>query len=201
MSFRLAFQQRWGNNYKTYWYQEYQGTFQYDITDLIPICTERTPFKSLILGLGVRETSSIATSTTGLQKWVGITRSLLEANLSLELDKWEINQRMRLEYHYYQASTYKNFTNYRHRIFVYTPWKYTCHEINPYIGNESFFRESNQFLSGGYYENRFRIGFAGIIYKKLTSELWWQWKTIKSNTDRDNWINTYQIGLSLFLNL
>lgn len=195
---RLRTEQRWGNDYRQFWWHEYEIVFAYDPKELISACPESI-FKDFSFGAGINETTQIQANTENVRKWVWITRPILEAFLDLAWHDWRLEQRMRGEYYDYNASHYKNYGLYRHRVNIYSPWKFTRFNINPFFSNEFFFRKNTAALAGGLYENRLKVGVANDLYKTLTSELFWQWRYLKQKTGPG--INTYQIGLTLYLSL
>lgn len=199
--------QRWEDDYRKFYYQEYEVDVEYDVTKFFCQCSSKF-FKKLTMGPGYNATRQIQKNTEDEFHWVWINRSLLQANLTLSVYDWQIEQRLRGEYRQYTKSHYKDFGLCRYRLVARTPWKWTCLNIRPYLSNEWFFRENTyqeednpDGLVGGWYENRFRVGTTFDVYQDwVSTALYWQWRTIKQKPDvHPRWFNSYQIGLAINL--
>ena len=201
---RFHFEQRWGADYKKFWYEENQFILLYDLSSLFCLSKEGV-FTSLNIGPGYTHITTTQKNTHGNFHWVGLERPLLEANLGMKLFGWTINQRMRGEYNFYTRKHYKAHGAYRHRLLCLSPWKWSCYKINPYVSNEWFFRQNTYStnhphgLVGGWHENRFRVGLIGNLYKEtVTLALFWQWRILKQKPEsHPRWFNTYQEGVAL----
>lgn len=198
---------RWGSYYRKLWYQEYIPIFHYDFTPLIHF-RKPTIFTKFTFGPGYDQTYELRKNTEGVYHHIFVNKPLLEGNLFLTVQRWRLNQRMRPEYHYHCRSHYKNYLQYRHRLEVFTPWKFTKININPYLSNEWFFRKNSYSSTnhpkghvGGYYQNRFRVCLRSELSQDLMfMDLFWQWRADRKPPNTDPcWFNTYAYGLFLKL--
>lgn len=205
--FILHTEQRWGSDYRLFWYQEYEGIVLYDLSDKIKSwfnVSDESIFKKFEIGPGFTQYSQIQKNHSGNSKWAWVSRPLIESNMQFSWKDWVLKQRTRAEYQIYNTSHYDNYATGRFRSIILTPWKFTCLKINPYISNEIFVRE-NKYSStqnpngvvGGFYENRFRVGLELHPFtESLTTMLYWQWRILKQKPHSNpNWNNTYQFGL------
>lgn len=198
--FRFLNAFRWGSDYRKFYHQEYGFIFQNQLKKCLCI-PEESAITKISIGPGFISAYQLQKNTLGHFRWVYVARPLIEANVDLKITKWQCKQRMRVEFHFYGRSHYENFNVYRHRLVVYTPWKFTSWNINPYLSNELFFRKNTVHGSsgvvGGYYQNRFRIGIEmHPCSEKLSHALFWQWRLEKHRPGtHPRWFNNYMIGL------
>ncbi|MBA3239313.1 MAG: hypothetical protein H0T62_13350 [Parachlamydiaceae bacterium] len=209
-SFLFLTEQRWGSDYKLFWYQKYELIFTYDLSKRISSyfgLFPKTIFKEFSLGSGCAQISQIRKNTHDEFKWIGLTRPLIQAELKLEWKGWTFGQRLRGEYISYNASHNKSHGTCRYRLTLNFPLKWTELDISPFISNEFFFRantysKSNPHgLVGIFHEDRLRIGLKStFLVDKLTVEAWWQWRPLKQKPGTHPlWFNTYQIGATILL--
>lgn len=201
-------EQRWGSNYTLYWYQEYDLTFLYNLTEKIRAAYCLCPndlFRNFFIGGGASQISLIKKDTREKFKWVWVTRPELEMQLILGYKGWLLEQRLRAQYIYFHTDHYKNFADCRYRLILSAPTLSSCFCITPYVSNEFFVRANTWHKSkphgnvGGLFENRLRFGFdLPLIANKLDAKVWWQWRTLKQNrTESRRYNNTYQFGGTL----
>lgn len=197
-SVNLKLEQRLGANYKKFYNYQHEAVFQH-------IILKGSSYK-LSIGPGFNATKTLKKNTHSVYHWVWDLRPILEAYLSCDLFQWSIRQRLRGEYHDYLRNHYKKYAIYRHRLGIYTPWKLTCLNINPFISNEWFFRNNSYSSSntsglvGGYYLNHFRVGFDTSFSDSLRSTLAWQWRTTKQKPGtHPGWHNTFQYCINIDL--
>ncbi|MBA3723114.1 MAG: DUF2490 domain-containing protein [Parachlamydiaceae bacterium] len=205
-SLRLHGEQRWGSDYRKLWYQEYEFVLTYDVTKYFPKCPKGL-FSLVKLGPGFNETYVLSKNTRGIYHHVWINKPLIEAHWNSEWKEWKIKQRFRGEYHQYRKEHYHNHGIYRQRLAIYTPWKFTCWKINPYIQDEIFLRANTYSknhhptgLVGVLYENRFRVGLSIDPWEHFNTTIFWQLRTTKQKPDvHPHWFKIYEIGLLLNL--
>ncbi len=202
-SIRYRMEQRLGSNYKKVWYYQYEAVFLYNLLKLLP-CNR---LNTLTIGLGYNITMDLKKNTLGNFHWVWINRPIIEANISFNLYEWSIRQRLRGEYNEYSKKHYIDHYIYRQRLAIYTPWKFTCLDLNPFISNEWFFRKTTYSSSnptglvGGYHTNRFRIGFDASFTESLGATFSWQWRASKKKPGiHPGWFYTYQYCIDLYTN-
>lgn len=205
-SLELKTEQRFGADYRKFWYQEYSFIFSYQLIDKLHL-PSHSFLKSFTVCPGYIRVRQLKKDTLGVYHWISVNRPLIESNVRCEIDKWTINQRLRGEYYEHLRRHYKNYGLCRYRLAVYTPWKWTRWNFNPYVSNEWFFRDNTYSknhpngLVGIWYENRFRAGIEFQLLGQLASAVYWQWKRDKQKPEtRPEWFNTYQWGLALGLN-
>lgn len=205
--FKYHQEHRFGSKYRKIWYQEYIFALFYDFTKLIKPYVD-SGFKELTFGPGYDLTYQLQRNTLGVYKHVYIDKPLLEAYLTYMFGKWRTITRLRGEYQAFTKPHYHSHGIFRYRSVIFAPWKFTCRKINPYVSNESFFR-ANSFskshptgLVGGFYQNRFRLGFnIELESKKLNADVFWQWRVDKQKPEvHPYWWNTYYYGMTLNLN-
>lgn len=195
-TFHFNTRQRWGSDYKLFWFHAYEPTVRYKLMS--------GHFDVFISG-GFREYSHIRKNTLGNTKWVWVFMPLLEMYVNLKYKDWKLRQRLRGEYHHYQSSHYKEYGDCRYRVELFSPWELSCLKFKPYISNEWFIRSNTYHkthpngLVGGVYEDRFRIGLASTLWKDtVTSAIFWQWRFLKQTPEtHPRWYNTYQLGFAL----
>jgi hypothetical protein len=199
----LTTKQRWGADYRIFFYQEYECVLQRDITRLFCL-RPNSVFEGFTLGPGIHFDQIFRRNTLGKFQHVWVYRTILEANVVMQVDKSLIRQRLRGEYLYHLKSHFKNFGRFRYRVRIDSPWIWTRYNINPYIFNEWFFRNNTYRscnptgLVGGYYENRFRVGVSTEIIKSTSTEFFWQWRRNKQSPGSSpRWDNIYIIGIVL----
>ena len=210
-SLYLQAEQRWASNSRLFYYHAYDSILQYslkkEIIRLFGISSESV-FKDASIGMGPSFVSEIRKSTQEKTKWIWIFRPILEFRINFEWRKWQINHRLRGEYHEYLASHYKKHALGRYRLAIYAPLKITSLQITPYVSNEWFFRVNSyhkthpQGIVGGLYEIRFRIGLTASLFKdQVKPSLFWQWRPHKQKPGtHPRWFNTYQLGIGLNFN-
>lgn len=203
----VAFEQRWGNNYRTFWYHHYQVIGQYDfapwIKESLCLCCD-TPFKTLTFGPGFKEAVFIRRNSHFDNVWASANIPMLEANLTIELPVLGglFRQRYRGEYVSFNTKHFHDHGLFRYRMYYFTPWRLGRVEFNPWVSNEFFFRQTTRrggaiIQQGNWYENRFRIGANARLTKNLFIDLYWQWRTVRQLPGfYPNWANTYQIGVN-----
>ncbi len=203
LEFFYRSEQRLGANYKKFWFYDYEGVLQYNLIPYLPECFNK--FSRFSFGPGFNFTQQFLKNTKAHYEWVWINRSVLEAKVTFELFEWTIDQRMRGEYWDYTKKHNKDYGLYRHRIIAYSPWKFTCLQLNPFIHNEWFFRNKTYSSShtsglvGPYYENRFRVGFQATFSDKFSAAFEWQWRASKQKPSVEpRWFNTYQYCIDLY---
>lgn len=203
-SVKLKTEQRLGADYKKFWDYEFEAVFQYDLLHLLP-CS-RLNLTTLSIGPGYNATKQFQKNTNSIYHWVWINRTILQAFISFDFYNWSIRQRLYGEYYDYTKKHYKDYGLYRHRLAIYTPWKFTCLKINPFVSNEWFFRNNTYSSShtsglvGPYYENRFRVGLEASFTENFDSFAGWQWRTTKQKPgSHPGWFNTYQYVINISL--
>lgn len=199
--FRFHTEFRWGSDYRKFYYQEYTLIFQNDLRRVLCIPKE-SALKKISIGPGLNTSYQLQKNTLGHFRWVYVVKPNIEANLDFEMNKWQIKQRMRGEFHFYCRSHYENYNLYRHRLTIYVPYKFTSWKVNPYLSNEWFFRKNtlhgSSGIVGGYYQNRFRVGADMQPFsEKVTHSLYWQWRLSKHRPGtHPRWFNNYMIGFA-----
>lgn len=199
---------RWGDDYRRLFFFRQWNILQYDLTDSIreKICIEKNSiFQSFTIGPTYSKTWAIQGNRRGIRHWANSNRFGLMAFMTHEWRGWSLQQRLFGEYIEFVTPHYRDHGVYRHRVVLSSPWKFTCYKINPFLSNEWFFRSEDRkhgiiVQSGPFYENRIRLGASIQLSKKVQSDIWWQWRTIKQlPNNRPLWRNTYQIGITLNL--
>jgi len=199
----VAFEQRWGNDYRTFWYHHYQIIGQYDFAPFVKnsLCLRPdTPFRSLSFGPGFKEAISICRNSQQDFKWASANIPLVEANLTFDIFGGLFRQRFRGEYVNFNTKHYHDHGLFRYRLYYFTPWRWGKIEFNPWVSNEFFFREKTErynavIQTGVFYENRFKVGANARLFERFFVDLFWQWRSHRQLPGYwPHWANTYQIG-------
>lgn len=209
-SMLLQFEQRWGSDYRLFWYHEYELILYYDATECIKKCfnlKKESIFNNFSIGYGCADIQQLRRNTRGVFHWVDTTRPLCELDLILSWKGWDFGQRIRGQYNKFNASHYRSHGTFRYRMQLQPPWEWTCFKIQPFISNEIFVRVNTWSKSnttgvvGGLHEDRLRIGFNSTLIKdRLGFQAWWQWRALKQNPETSpRWFNTYAYGLRVDL--
>lgn len=211
--FIYSFQQRWGADYKILYFYEYQFLAQYNLTSYLKewfnICPEGF-LRAFSLGAGYRAIHQLKKNTLGDFHWVWGSLPLVYANINFEVRGWKFNNRLMGQYIEYSKQHYKAHGTGRYRLWIYTPWKFTRFQINPWINNEWFFRNNTYHktspngLVGGWYQNRFRVGLSAVVFEtcgtNATADLFWQYRTIKHKPGtHPRWFKNYDWGANFAL--
>jgi len=122
--------------------------------------------------------------------WKKEYRPHLNATLKADIDGADLSNRSRLEYRNKEDSD-ESF-RYRNKTTLKVPSKMTKYEIQPYLADEIFV----DFDAGELNTNRFYVGAAFNIYKKLKGDIYYLWQTKKSS---GSWIDYYIVGTKLNL--
>lgn len=203
---RLNAQQRFGADYKKFYYEQYEVIFLYDISKFLA-ASEESFVREGSLGGGYNGSYELRKNTLGDYHWVWLNREVVESWLTMHGFFPKIVQRARGEYLTYARSHYKDHALFRYLLSFYLPWSWKkCH---PYISNEWFFRSNTYHkthpsgLVGGWYQNRLRMGFEiDWPCDGTSTNLYWQWRTRKQKPDSSpRWIHTYQIGFGINLSI
>lgn len=207
-SVQLYTQQRWGSDYRLFWYQEYTFIAQYDLHPPNPE-KDKHVLHDCSVGPGFSEYQLIKKNTLGVYKWVWVSRPLIDMNCTHVYKGWELDQRLRAEYRFHNSSHYINYGDVRYRLILTAPWEFTRLKISPFVFNEFFFRRNTYNKSngaglvGGLYQNRFRVGLStDTLQDKYISSIWWQWRSSKRPPgSHPRYKSNYQYGLSFTLSL
>lgn len=209
------FEQRWGDKFHLFWYQGYELRIYKDLTPGVQGwfnwtdgCGENI-IKSANIGIGCLQAQQIQKQniTDGCFKWTWITKPTIEFNFVLGWRDWKVTNRIKNYYDRYNRSGYKSFNEFRYRIEIYAPWKFTCWNINPYFSNEIFLRPNSHSTShpnglvGGLYEDRMRAGIMLEPMKdKVALQIYGQWRPLRQKQGtHPRYFNTYQAGFALFV--
>lgn len=201
---RLYFEQRWGSNYRIPFFNKAEIVFQYDLLKKLKL-SPSNPIKNFFLGPGYHRTLAFGRNQRDQFHWRGINRFLIQSNLLASWKNWDLDNRNRLEYHQNTRPHYENFTAFRCRVQIATPWRWTTIKIRPFFSNEWFFREdtfkvtTRRGLVGNWYENRLRVGVMTDLYKGIFVPIfYWQWILRKTPPQtRPDWNNNYVFGVAL----
>lgn len=219
------FEQRFGSHFKVLWYHGYELGISYSLTEKLKekLCTtdcDRIKITNFSIAFAYLQYNLIARTWDRPDvnfRWASFGSPRFDFNLSLSVSDWGISQRFRIEYdrnmHHQHVKSYGIF---RYRIGLTAPWKWTCWNISPFVNNEFFFRNNTLGKTtvtngitvaygnvGGYYENRFRLGFVMDIpvwcKEKVNTAIFWQWRPVKKSPGAFTykWAKTNQIGVNL----
>lgn len=194
-------EERWGDNYKRFWFFEHWSILQYDITKYIQRLFCLSPdsiFKSLSIGPGFAQSWELQKNTNNLYHWAMANRPEIVSFLKMEWRDWSLTQRLVGEYKRYITKHYRSHALCRYRLWINSPWNFTSIKLNPFLANEFFFRKKKSNQSVFFYENRMRVGFNTNLIRHMTAIGWWQWRTIKQLPgNKPLWKFTYQLGLTV----
>lgn len=210
----VEFEHRWGDDFHLFWYQGYELRLYKDLTkcaqgwlDWKDCCGENI-LKSVNVGIGILEAQNIAKQQVGgCFLWTWVHKPTIELNFVLGWRDWKITNRIKDYYNHFGRTGYESFNEFRYRIEIYTPWKFTCWNINPYISNE-FFLRPNSFhtthptgIVGGLYEDRLRAGiYLEPIKDKVAAQIYGQWRPLRQKPGtHPRYFNTYAAGFALFV--
>lgn len=211
--------ERWGNDYHTLWYTNMYVGLQFNATKHLICNPEESCVKNVSFAFVYSREDFIAKSNayairaalpagvTDL-KWVTRNRPYIYSFISFGFCDWILNTRQQFEYDCYENSHYSNYIAWRPFFSLYTPWKWTCFKINPYVSNEAFVRGTTKLING-LYENRLRVGVAvdfsaldyGCFTDSLRTELFWMWRILRqpnSSTSVRDYTDTWVWGATIF---
>lgn len=169
------------------------GEFFYQHTDLnvtYKVCDW------LDLGAAYRqvwELFSKSVDAPGQEDWFTEYRPHLNATLKHVWEGWELSSRNRFELRNYDIAKDDVF-RYRNRFSIKSPWKWTVLHINPYIADEIFIQENEDFN-----RNRFYVGFGldfGEYIAHLQGDIFYLWQASEKG---DEWIDFHVLGTKLKL--
>ncbi|MFH0941100.1 MAG: DUF2490 domain-containing protein [Candidatus Omnitrophota bacterium] len=145
----FAEEQRFDDDASHYFYQEGDITATYSgISDWFDV------------SLGFKHVLTESNNRWKREEWFPIISGLFKFNIG----KFSLTDRNRLEYRIREAAT--DFWNYRNRLTVKAPWKFTSSQIRPYIADEFFVNETVS-------ENRSYAGFTFNITKELSADIYY----------------------------
>lgn len=195
--FFFSARQDFANHAKTFCNYQQEIIFHKDFTEKF------TALKQALLGVGCNETKRLQ-NADGKFRWISYTRPLIQSITIVPFFKWDIFNRVRLEYEVSHSRHFHSHAVFRYQVRISPPWFWTKLRINPYIFNEWFFRKNtynqttDKGLVGPWFQNRFRLGVnMTLIEKKLDSGLYLQWRAQKQRPQiKPRWFNNYQLGLT-----
>lgn len=124
-------------------------------------------------------------------EWKSESQPNLLATIKLEVAKFEINDRHRFEYR--ELEDNDDGWNYRNKLTIGLPIKFTRLKIQPYISDEFFLNIDKGLLD----QNRLYGGFYLQLLKNLKGEIYYMWLTTKKSGQR--WIDSNVLGTKLTL--
>ncbi|MDD5617480.1 MAG: DUF2490 domain-containing protein [Candidatus Omnitrophica bacterium] len=156
---KIAFEEefRWADNANDFYYHHYDASMSFQLN------------KNLSLGLGYRQ---IYEKKNGKFKEENQPNWL--ATISTDMWGCKLEDRSRLEYRHYDYQA--DFWQYRNKITVKLPWKFSKLEIQPYLSDEAFLN----FNGAAFTKNRFFSGFGMNITKNIKIDLYYLLQNSKS---------------------
>lgn len=198
----ITTQQRWGNNYKTLFSVQYEGTLMYHV----PLKNKEI-IKVFSLGGGFNATKDLKTPPGSYLQWVWESRYLYQMHWTMPLFKGDIIQTIRMEYRELHHGKLSSYGLLRYRFRFDLPWKWTKYKLHPWVSNEWFFRENTFDPAtgignvGGWSQDRVRVGVTASFFNgKLLSAVYYQWRYQRNAPGSESeWNHTSQLGLSATL--
>ncbi len=117
-------------------------------------------------------------------------RPHIDGTIKWDMYGFAFEDRNRFEYRAFRYQ--KDFMQYRNKLTVKLPWKFTQFEIRPYVSDEVFANLKEAYLS----RNRFYAGLGYSLNKNLKGEIYYMLQSTKS---AGNWTNANVLGFKLKL--
>jgi len=172
-NWKLAFleEQRFNDDASHYYYQEGDITATYSgFSDWFDA------------SLGFKHVLTESNNKWKREEWCPIVTGTFKFNIG----RFNLSDRNRFEYRTREAAT--DFWNYRNRLTIKAPWKFTSSQIQPYIADELFVNETVS-------ENRSYAGFTFNITKELSADIYYLQK--RNRGGGGHWIASNVVGTSL----
>lgn len=160
---------RFGGNASEFYYQHYEWGVVYGFD------------KRLDIGLNYRQVYEKSKN-----KWREENRPHVNATLKLDLWKFKLEDRNRLEYRHFR---YKDdFIRYRNKFMFKIPFDFRSINITPYVSDEIFVSSNG----AGFSENRFYSGLEFGLTKYVKADIFY---LLRSNRGRgDKWSCANVVG-------
>ena len=123
------------------------------------------------------------------QAWSTEYRPTFDGTLKYKWEGWELADRNRFEYKMFDREDKEDAFSYRNRVMVKSPWKWTDWHINPYISNEVFIQEHDDFV-----RNRMDVGVSFDILQHVSAAIFYRWQRDKKG---DDWLDRNILGTAL----
>lgn len=172
---------RFGDDASEFYYQHTHLEIGYKVNDWLEIAPAYRQVWELF-------TKSV--DEEGQEDWFVEYRPMVNVTVKYKWNGWEISDRNRFEYRFFDIDKEDHF-RYRNKITLKTPWKWTSWGINPFIADEIFIQENDQFN-----RNRFYLGVGMDIIEHLTADVFYLWQTSEKG---DEWVDFNIIGAKLKL--
>ena len=170
---------RFGDDASKFYYQHTHLEIGYKVNDWLEIAP------------GYRQVWELfekSVDEPGQEDWFAEARPMINFLLKHKWKGWELRNRNRFEYRIFEIDKEDVF-RYRNALLVNSPWKWTQWNINPFIADEIFIQENDDFN-----RNRFYVGVNVDLMEHLTGRIFYLWQT----SEKDNeWIDFNIIGTQL----
>ncbi|MBN2097537.1 MAG: DUF2490 domain-containing protein [Candidatus Omnitrophica bacterium] len=123
-------------------------------------------------------------------EWKSENRPHFNATVKFNLGDFKLSNRSRFEYRNREDAD--NFWQYRNKLSLKLPVKFTRFELKPYLADEIFVNFDEQELD----RNRLCTGWAFKLFKDLGGELYYLWQRSKKS---GNWSDANVLGTKLKL--
>lgn len=169
----------WRDNASTFSWQKVQLQFDYRATSW------------LTLSPAFWEVVSLDDSTADDDDWTNEHRPNFNVSALAKVHGWKLRNRFRVSYRM-PAGDAPDVFNFRHRLTVEPPWKWTKLEISPYVFDEVWFEEHRT----GIYRNWFSAGVDFRVSRRLRAGVFY----LLQSTDRaTGWAQDHVVGTRLLL--
>ena len=117
-------------------------------------------------------------------------RPHINATLKYDFYGFKLDDRSRLQYRHFDYQP--DFWQYRNKLSIKFPWKFTKLEIQPYLADEIFLDFQNKAFS----RNRFYCGFTMNLTKNVKAEIYY---LLQSSRSTNNWAEAHVLGTKIKL--
>lgn len=164
---------RYGGNASELYYQHYDWGFVYEIC------------KNFNVGANYRQIYELKKG-----KFKEENRPHINATVRWDMWGFDCEDRNRFEYRHFRYQD--DFVEYRNKITVKLPWKFTQFKIRPYFADEVFADLNNAVLT----RNRLYSGLSLDLNKNLKGEVYYMLQSTKGS---GKWSDVNVLGLKLKL--
>jgi len=123
-------------------------------------------------------------------EWKDENRPYILGAIKWKWADWKLKNRAKLEYRMKQDQD--EYFRFRNKLTVKSPWKWTQLEINPYVADEIFIDEKDDFN-----KNRAYAGAGLKLFEHVYLDIYYFLEVEKENGDWDQYVNAIGTELKL----
>lgn len=123
-------------------------------------------------------------------EWKGESRPYILCGIEWKLADWKFKNKARLEYRMKQGGD--ELFRFRDKLTIKSPWKWTQLGINPYVADEIFIQEKDNF-----YKNRTYAGIGLKLFEHVEAEIYYLLEIEKEDSGWDKYTDVLGTELTL----